>query len=58
MALIEEKAREFTLADWGVAYRRFVERQKFLKRWPFITDEERKAAWQEWKAYSVYLVAQ
>ena len=55
--MTEQQPIEFTLADWGLAYRKFIKRQKFLGRWPFKTDEERKAAWQEWKAYSVYLVA-
>ena len=55
--MTEQQPGEFTLADWGLAYRKFIKRQKFLGRWPFKTDEERKAAWQEWKAYSVYLVA-
>ena len=50
-------ASKVTLADWGRAYQAFVKRQRFLGRWPFRTDEERKAAWEEWKILTVYQVA-
>lgn len=53
---IQKDPRKFTLADWGHAYRKFVARQKFLKRWPFKTGEERKAAWREWSEITVYEV--
>lgn len=42
------------LADWGHAYRCFVTRQKFLGRWPFRTEEERRDAWREWMRLSIY----
>ena len=53
---IDKEPSEFTLADWGLAYRKFVERMKSLERYPFKTEEDRRVAWREWKAYAVYLV--
>lgn len=47
-----------SVGDWGRAYHKFVARQKFLGRWPFPSDEERKAAWREWVATTLYLVAE
>jgi hypothetical protein len=53
---IDKEPREFTIADWGLAYRKFVERMKFLELWPFKTEEERRDAWEDWMAITVYLV--
>ena len=47
-----------SVGDWGRAYHKFVARQKFLGRWPFPSDEERKAAWREWVAYTMCHVAE
>lgn len=56
LGFIEKEPQEFSLADWGFAYRKFIEREKFLERWPFPSEKERRAAWEEWKAYAIYLV--
>lgn len=45
------------IKEWGRCYREFVKRQRFLGRWPFQTDGERKAAWLQWKLHTVYDVA-
>jgi len=55
-SFIDKEPQEFTLADWGLAYREFIKRQKLLERWPFPSDEARRKAWKEWRAYAVYLV--
>lgn len=49
---------EFTIADWGLAYRKFVEIQKRNGLWPFKSDKERKHAWEEWVAIAIYLVGE
>ena len=54
---VEERGK-MRVADWGRYYREFVRRQRFLGRWPFKTDSERKAAWQEWKLLSVYHIGE
>ena len=48
----------FTLAGWGAAYREFVNRMKYLWRWPFPTREERKEAWQEWCLLNIYCIGE
>lgn len=52
------KSQNIPLVELGNQYRQFVKRQLFLGRWPFQNDEERKAAWLEWKMCSVYKVAE
>lgn len=54
---VEERGKK-RIADWGRYYREFVWRQRFLGRWPFQTDSERKAAWRDWKCLSIYHVAE
>lgn len=39
-------------------YNAFVNRQKMLGRWPFEDNDERKAAWEEWKLLSKYNVGE
>lgn len=53
---IAKEPSEFTLADWGLAYHKFVEIQKRNGLWPFKTEKERKDAWEEWVAIAIYLV--
>lgn len=55
-SFISKEPQEFSLSDWGLAYREFIRLMKFLERWPFSSERERRAAWREWKAYAIYLV--
>lgn len=48
----------FTLANWGAAYREFINRMKYLGRWPFPTREEKKEAWQEWCLLNIYRIGE